>query len=405
MHLGGVKILIIVQLIVHMILLNFHKKLDFLMYQLLCAFNYLISVSVIQTLDMTFPIYLLFSILPYITKIKFDDLFSLIFLLYYITVYIISTLMNGLWRPTSIFLIRLSGILFFYYIFINTEYKKEYRKFVFVLSLICEFVLTIIAIHLSEDGRLMLNYQCTVGCIATSFVLFLSYDLYKNRSVTSLIIMILHTFIACLSGTRGYILICLGISIASIVLFATPKQKSILFFTSLVVIAFNFNELVNLFNNTLRFGQSTGIRNAENSFVIKFMSKRPIFNILFGNGFGSQTKKFGVSNEIISEVSESIYQFNNLHIKDGFHNFWLTMLYSAGFIGLILIIIMYFNIIKKVTLYNVEPKMKLLLVLYLVLYAILLWYRWSATSGIFEFGVLAFILKQIEYDSKNLKDR
>ena len=388
-----------------MIILKFNKRLGFLLYELLCAFNYLVVLSIIQVLDITFPIYLVFSLIPYISQFKLNNSFSAFLLIYYSTILIISILFNGIWRPTSIFLIRLSGILFFCYIFVNNKYSIIYKKTVLYLSIIFELALAFIATQLSTDGRLMLNYQCTVGCIATSFVLLLSYDLYQRKSLISLIIMILHTFIACLSGTRGYILICLGMTLASIILFATPKQRIIIFLTSLAAICINLKKIIDVFYNTLRFGQSTGIRHAENTFVIRFMLERPILNILFGNGFGSQVKNFEVSDKIILDVSESTYQLYALLIRDGFHNFWLTILYSAGIIGLVLIILLYFNIIKKVRLCNVGAKMKFLLILYLILYAVLLWYRWSATSGVLEFAVLAFILKQIEHETKQEKGK
>ena len=59
------KMVIPVCLVVYLVLLYFNSKMGFLFYELLCATNYLVSLSFIQTLDLTLPIYIVFALLPY----------------------------------------------------------------------------------------------------------------------------------------------------------------------------------------------------------------------------------------------------------------------------------------------------------------------------------------------------
>ena len=81
-----------------------------------------------------------------------------------------------------------------------------------------------------------------------------------------------------------------------------------------------------------------------------------------------------------------------LHRVDSFHNLYLTILYSAGVVGLLLVLVLYYRIMKKSLTSCTDNKMKIVIAVFLLSYAVLLWYRWSATSGILEFAVLAYIL-------------
>ena len=386
--------IIFISIIVHMVLLFLYKKMGFVLYELLCATTYLVSLSFIQTLDITMPIYIAFALLPYIKCFQIKSFFSVSFLLYFSTVILISILLNGIAAPLSVFLIRLSGLLFFYYVFSNVDFDPMHG-FGVVASLICEILLLILGLILSPNDRLMLNFQCTVGCIATSFVLLCAYDFYKRRSMLSFAVMLTHTLIACISGTRGYILVCLVVSFVSIILFPSIKLKLVALPILLVGFIIEHNAVFKVFENALRFGESTGRRTAENRFVIKFMLQRPFYNMLFGNGFGSRTTKFSISQAIISEVSDSSWSYKILQRVDSFHNLYFTILYSAGIVGVVMVLVLYYSIIKTSLTGCTNSKMKTVIVCFLLSYAVLLWYRWSATSGILEFAVLAYILNDI----------
>lgn len=385
-------------LVVFLILLYFKSKMGFVFYELLCATNYLVSLSFIQTLDITLPIYIVFALVPYLKSFKIKNFFAMSFLWYFATIMAISVLLNGIWSPLSTILIRLAGLLFFYYVYSNVEFESMHG-FEIAASVVCEILLTVLGFILSPNFRLMLNFQCTVGCISTSFVLLCAYDWYKNKSMLSFVAMLIHTLIACISGTRGYILVCLAVTIVSIVLFSSFKQKLVAIPVVIVGIIIEHNSIFQVFESTLRFGESTGRRNSENMFVIKLMLQSPIYNVLFGNGFGTPTKQFQAAPSIISEVADSRYTYVVLHNIDSFHNFYFTILYSAGIVGLLFVIALYCYLFKSALTSCNNRKMKIVIACYLVSYAVLLWYRWSATSGILEFVLVAYILSDLNKQS------
>ena len=222
---------IIRAIIVYVVLLLFKKRLGFLLYQLAAATVYIMSLSAIQTLDITLPVYIVFSVFPYVMSFQLNSIYSLVFLIYFSTLLTISIVLNGIWKPISMFVIKLSGILFFFYIFSNVKYTEEYRTRVLLLSVASEILLTIVCVTSITEFKyhLMLNYQCTVGCISTSFMLLAAYDYSITRKKITFGIMLFYTFMTCISGTRGYILICSAILFTVIMLYFDIKTKLIVF--------------------------------------------------------------------------------------------------------------------------------------------------------------------------------
>ncbi len=355
--------IIILSVMSYLTWLIFRNKMGFILYQLLCATTYLVSLSFIQTLDITLPIYFVFSALPFLKSFKANHLFSLTVLLYFSAVILISLLINSVNSVISIFIIRLAGILLFYYIFSHVDFKLKAKPWHLALSFACEILLTVIGFALSKDYRLMLNFQCTVGCIATGFVLLLAYDFYKNQKI---------------------------------LLFSSLKQKLLalpLLLAGVLMERFNVMEFI---FHSLRFGESTGRRQSEDLFVIRFMPKRPLFNILFGNGFGSPIGKYRISRSIIYEVADSRYTLKVLPKVEGFHNCWSTILYSSGIVGLILIVLLYGSIILQAMRAATDNRFRMILLSFLVSYAVLLWFRWTATSGILEFACLSYVIHDLK---------
>lgn len=386
-------------LILYFLLFLIHKKIGFIYYQVFVTTVYLFSLSYIQTLDFTMSIYLLFSVLPYLSSIKFNSILSFILLIYFSINIILGIIFNGV-SSISVFIIRLSGLLLFYLIFSKLDFsldinKKDLYQLIAILS--CELLIFIIGATLSDNDRLMLNYQCTVGCIATATILLLSYYLFYSTLSRKLILvsMIVLTIIACLSKTRGYILVTVAVTGVSIFLFLGIQWRIIFILLLSCIILFSYDAIIDFFMIDLRMGESTGIRTSENLFVLKFMNKRPLINLLFGNTFGAFVGQFPESESIISSVSYSSYTHYALYHRNSFHNFWATIYYSCGLIGVIIVCALYIFLIKKIINSNSNYKFKIVMLTYILTYAVLLWYRWTATSGILEFAIFAYVLYRV----------
>lgn len=214
-----------------------------------------------------------------------------------------------------------------------------------------------------------------------------------------MIIMIILTLIACLSGTRGYILVSVVVTYVSIFLYAGNRLRLMMCLSMLILALSKYHEIIDLVFNKLRMGESTGRRHSENLFVIELMNERPLFNVLFGNGFGSIAGQYSISENIILNVSDSAYTYKVLHYVTGFHNFWGTILYSSGIIGLFLIIVLYVSLLKRIVVSDVDCRFKIVSVAFWVSYAVLLWYRWTAACGVLEFAMFSYVLHDIEHRS------
>ncbi len=389
-------------IILYILIFVFRNKMNFIIYQILISFVYLITLSFIQTLDVTLALYLLFSILPFINSFKLPSTFSLITLLFLVFSLLTSVLFNGFTSAISIFIIRLIGILFFVYIFSNVEINVLDLKQIKITSLcvlILETIIGIIGYIMSPNlDRLMLNYQCTVGCLSISGILlvFLHVYLKKRFDIFSILIAIAFCVWAILSGTRGYIVITLGFSAFLFLFYGNKFIKILLFPTLLILIALNFTAVWDVFSNLTRINESTGIRHAENELLYMLFNQNSIFYKLVGYGYGRKIGTIDNIDWIIRTVSYNDFVLSAFPSKDGFHNFYGTILYSSGIIGLFFVGSLFFYIFLKIK-NNISSRKEIaMLSIYVGIYMFILWFRWTATSGILEFATIAFCISFIK---------
>lgn len=394
----------------YLILLVFRKQLGIVCYTILASTVYLFSLSFIQTLDVTLPVYLFFILLPNLKYFKVKSQFQLLVLYYFFCIIVFSAIKNGIAASISIFIIRLIGIFLFCFIYdgiptriIQNHFKTDadYLRVTRIIVLSELFVLLLAYFISGGDSstRFMLNYQCTIGCISTGCMLLLSFFLstsVRKRPIWAAMVITLCTTI--FSGTRGYIIVVGGIFAVSLLYFIADKKKIILALLGVGIALVLWQYIFELFYSQMRFGESTGRRASENLFLVESLSTSPWYNVILGHGFGCPLVNVPDAESIISAVSNSDYTYYILHHVNAFHNCWLTVCYSAGIIGFILILILYFSLFKKVRIRCSNSKIRLCIYTFLVTYFVLLWYRWSATSGILEFFVVEIVLKLTDKD-------
>ena len=403
-------IIYIISLISYFIILCLRKRLGFIYYQLAIAIVYLFSLSYIQTLDVTLIFYSIFSSLPYLKYFSIKNNISVFFFIYFSLIILYSTIINGVTDALSIFIIRLIGIIYYNYIFNHIKYDQTKReqpthnkdKHLLIIFLTGELILTTIGVILSGGfGRLMLNYQCTVGNISICGILICGSALNsikkqekKSQHLSQIffiwLLILIFTFLSIFSGTRGYIIVCLGMSLIYIVLFLTRFTKILIFLILALPMIMFGDSIVEHSIDNLGFKNSTGRRSSENQFVIQYMPNSPI-HMLFGYGFGKKVKTLPDYTSYIHRVADTSYTNYILPEVSGFHNLYITIYYSSGIIGLATISLMFFYIISTL-LKNSDKKLAIILVSYIILYMILLWFRWTATSGILEFATLQYII-------------
>lgn len=392
----------IIAIILYTLIFLMKNKINFIVYQLLDAFVYLITLSYIQTLDVTIVLYLIFAALPFVNEIRFNSLYKILSFLYFASFLIISILLNGVSSAISIFVIRLIGILYFVYIFNNVDIKsltKKQIKFLNIVFLVFETIIGLIGYKLSPiSTRLMLNYQCTVGCLSVSGILILYTYVVLNKKVDlfSFVVLILYCIWPILSGTRGYIIVVLGFSAIILLLYANKYIKFFSICLILMVILSNFDFFWQFFYSITGIDKSIGFRPAENKLIYMLFSQNSIINKLFGYGYGKILGSINNSRGIIYYVTYDDYTLMMFPLKTGFHNFYGTILYSSGIFGLTFVLSLFVYIIKKIKEFMYKKMEFIILILYIFLYMFILWYRWTATSGILEFASLAFCISNIK---------
>lgn len=390
-----------------LLLYTFRKKMNFITYELLVATIYLIALSYVQVLDVLLVIYLLFAIIPYIKYFKFNSFVQLLFALYFGTVLLFSCILHGISSAVSVFVIRYIGIIFFAFFFINYIHKcitneettidfyslKDTLKLIKWFA-VCEIILTCIAFAVSGGGRLMLNYQCTVGNISIAGILLCGYCFYISDNRKNGLIFfyaLFFTSIAILSGTRGYLIICIAMLMLYAILYGKKIVKFLVFMIFSMVLVLNYNTVFEKTVEITRLGESTGRRKSEDLLVWNYMFDNPS-NSLFGLGFGKPVSELYNISSLISKVSNSPYTTYILYRVNAFHNLYTTTYYSAGLIGIILLGTIFLKIINYCKIYLIDKKIYYTSLTFVLLYMFVLWFRWSATSGILEFATFSFVL-------------
>ena len=203
-----------------------------------------------------------------------------------------------------------------------------------------------------------------------------------------------------MSGTRGYLVICLALSAYYFLKYGNKTLKFLLVGVGIIVFALQYESIIGNFLDVTRLGSSTGRRTSENLFVWYYMSSNSFINFLFGFGFGKNVGTLSNIDGLLSMVSDSEYTYYILHKVNGFHNFFATIYYSSGFVGVCLIYCIFFKILYDLCKKIKDKKMIVISCFYILLYIFMLWYRWSATSGILEFSCLAFLISNNKKSNK-----
>lgn len=389
----------LLSLVLYIVCLFFVKKLGFIRYQLFVATIYLFSLSFIQTLDITLVIFSFFSMLPYLKSLKLPrNPVFIVFVVYLFVDLLVSIFMNGVINASSIFVIRLIGILLYFLLFRNvcvgTTITSKQLCFTLFLFAACETIISFLAIFISGGfGRLMLNSQCTSGCISIAGILLVGKYLEvcnSKRKIIGFSFCAYFTFWSIASETRGYLVICIFMTLVYILLYCSTQTKTMIVLGLIVIFVIFGSNLSEYFLKITRFDASTGRRGAENQFVLEYMFQSPI-HLIFGYGFGQRVGLLNDVGDLISTVSSGdVYVNYILYQVSGFHNFFATIFYSCGLVGLSIVFIAFIYLLFSFVM-NYSLKQAIVLCAYFASYLFLLWFRWSATSGILEFAVLSYV--------------
>lgn len=396
----------------------------FALYQLVLLSTFLVGLTLSGELDVTLPVLILFSAGPYLRGVGKISGFALLFAFFSISYLFFGLICQSVTATLVTFLSRLMQFFVFYVVLENTSIRVDIPEI--KLIVVFTIVETVIGFYLIKNGtmannhemegvRLVSNSQPITGNIAICLMPLISY-IYFYRSPRGKDLGLLAGCIAVLgfwvilSGTRGYTLV-FGAGTALIFfdyLFSKGRERNrvliavfvlcVIMTVCLVLFAALQDQLAEKINSALRLNDSLGIRDQENKIALGFYKNESFANRVFGIGLGA---KWGDYPEYVNAV-QSVFGPSGVASKyiarsgTNFHNFYANILCLQGALGISFIAAFFLDAILKIRAICIKQiKMRSTLTIYVLMIALMLYFRWSADCGIIEFTMLAYVLKLI----------
>ena len=213
-----------------------------------------------------------------------------------------------------------------------------------------------------------------------------------------------------LSGTRGYMIIFAMIMAVTMIVYFMDipdhgnrmlQRIGVIFFVAAIVILwiciFDHGKTFELI---LRLDESLGYRENENLYVKELMKRIPWYRKWFGWGFGRSaagTKEALTAAGLASWNRR--YMCGKLLQRTIFHNYWYTILFKQGISGLIVMILFYARMVKRICQDIKDRWIRYFLLMMAVGTVILLTFRITATCSILEMLLVAYFIRQMEEDN------
>lgn len=388
--------------------LCFRKRLGFLLYQICVAIAFLIALTMVQELDYTMSVYYAFALIPYIRYFKMSGTPQLLLAVYLCCATATSLVMNGVFPVVSSLIIHFIGPLVLPFVFGNVPKEELFGslrvlakperliKVALIVAAAGETVVGLMAMAQSSDGRLMLNYQCVSGCLSCTTLILAAILLEKRSSVLfsyATIIYMAGWTIA--SGTRGYIVLA---AVVGLVVTMRNRNRHALLILALlaamtlcIALAIYWDEIVDLVLNGMRFGESTGRRTHENMWFLNLFADLGIIRDLFGVGIGTTYSTLPGAEAAWLGIGESAYTHQVVMNANFLHNFWYMSLLSIGCVGTALFLAVFVRFAQSAR-RTVPKRCYALLQVFLLAYAFVLWFRWTATGGLLESAILMALI-------------
>ena len=239
-----------------------------------------------------------------------------------------------------------------------------------------------------KDGigaRVVTNHQPIGGGIVLgiSLVVGICYRQHLFRAGEMLLYDGISMILIILSGTRGYMIIF-----------------AMIMAVTMIVYFMDIPDHGKTFELILRLDESLGYRENENLYVKELMKRIPWYRKWFGWGFGRSaagTKEALTAAGLASWNRR--YMFGKLLQRTIFHNYWYTILFKQGISGLIVMILFYARMVKRICQDIKDRWIRYFLLMMAVGTVILLTFRITATCSILEMLLVAYFIRQMEEDN------
>ncbi len=379
---------------------------------------YFISYFFAGSFDVSLSLYVLFLIagIGKLKKINFTEIVAGVWLLVYTVVGIVH---QDAYMTIASVVTRYAYIIVYICVVCAEEIRvvketeaADYRYFVRT-GLITE-ALIVIMVWLRDGigARIVTNHQPVGGGIALGITLIVGIC-YRKKWFTATE-MIVYDFLSMiliiLSGTRGYMVIFALVMAVTGLLYLmdipdTGKKMMIRVGMVLIVIALGILWICVLdhgktIGTMLRLDESLGYRENENLYVRELLKRVPWIRKLFGFGFG---KSAAGTREALAAASLACwnrkYMFGKLLERTIFHNYWYTVLFKQGISGLLMIMLFYAGMVKRIFENVRDVWIRYFLLMMVAGTMISLTFRITATCSVLEILLIGYVIRIAEEDT------
>lgn len=402
-----------IQIIASLLACYYYREKQIRCFSIL-TITYFISYYMSGSYDVSLSLYCVFIVLSSGKPSKMN--LSEIILFAWILLYTIIGIVLQNFRETMMTLVTRYGFIILYiYISISDKNKKCWKisasdsRFIVWCGILTECLIVLLVWSKSGIGaRVVTNNQPIGGGFVTSLLTVVGWCYLQKwfSALETMMYCIFFLIIIVLSGTRGYMLIGIfifAVIFLSYILDIPNKGKAMqlristcfLISSILIPILLIINQWFPL-SNILRLNEGLGYRENENYFVIEIMKNAPFFNVLFGFGIGGLANHIDGFYQIVQMASwNRRFMFKRLLTKTLFHNYWYTILFKQGIVGLFITICYFAGMLHKVLKLDANTWFKGILSAMIIGCVVSQTYRITATCLIFETIIISIFIKTL----------
>ena len=264
-------------------------------------------------------------------------------------------------------------------------------------------------------GTRVVNGSQPIGAgIAVGIIMLIGWCYLKKMfsSAEAVVYSCASVIAAVISGTRGYmVIICLSLIVPLFIwLFDVHEGEKaylrigILGLAAAVMAMFLFvSDQGGMLVRIFRINAGVGYRENENIFVKELMLRAPWYNQLFGMGFGGDAGRVPGFMEAVYKASGSReFMVEKLIHGTIFHNYWYTVMFKTGIVGLVVIFVFFVRVVRSIFLAEKQYREKWMIALTLTGYLVSLTFRITATCSMLDFLLAAFLIRQLDKDKKEV---
>lgn len=376
---------------------------------------YFIAYYMAGSYDISLSLYCVFLVLaagkP--TKIKLNEIFLCAWILLYT---IAGVIFQNAMETMMAFVTRYGFILIYIYICISDKNKNHWKmsvsdcRFLVWCGILTEWLIVLLVWSSQGIGaRVVTNNQPIGAGFITALLAVVGWGFLQQlfSAAETLFYSAVFLVIILLSGTRGYMLIAGMMMMVLLLVYLLdvpghgqkmPVRVGICcIMAALIILSFLLMDQWDTLAQMLRLDDSLGYRENENLFVREIMKNAPWYNVLLGFGMGGSANHIDGFLKIVQIASwNRSFMFKRLLKKTLFHNYWYTILFKQGILGLLIIILFFVGMIQRILKLKTNRWFKGMLVMMVIGCMISQTYRITATCLIFETLIVTFFIEMGE---------